>query len=329
MNRQDTKDAKEKGTSLGPGAPSAGTVRTGVSSSALAGTSFATCLTGAAVDGTLPAFDRQVVVVGEMVGDDIRVSSWDELNGCLYEHSWKEAIARHRSDFVFRGMADASYDLRTSLMRLGTRYDELEEHLLRTFRRYARPYVSPVDSEWNWLAVAQHHGLATRLLDWTYSPYVAMHFATEDLNRFDVDGVIWCIDYVKTREFLPDKLKQILDEEGANVFTAEMLTEAARTLSDLEHLAEDDFVLFFEPPSLDDRIVNQFALFSLMSRATVRLDCWLSENPDLLRRVVIPAELKWEVRDKLDQANITERVLMPGLDGLSRWLTRYYTPRIR
>ena len=73
-----------------------------------------------------------------------------------------------------------------------------------------------------------------------------------------------------------------------------------------------------------ERIVNQYALFSLMSRAEARLDEWLEPRPALARRLVIPAELKWEVRDKLDQANITERVLFPGLDGLSRWLARYY-----
>ena len=56
---------------------------------------------------------------------------------------------------------------------------------------------------------------------------------------------------------------------------------------------------------------------------------WLDAHLDLWRRVVVPASLKWEVRDKLDQANINERVLFPGLDGLSRWLTRHYWPKGR
>lgn len=85
--------------------------------------------------------------------------------------------------------------------------------------------------------------------------------------------------------------------------------------------------MFFEPPSFDDRIVNQFALFALLSNPRERFDHWLIRHPDVYQAIIIPAALKWEIRDKLDQANITERVLYPGLDGLSRWLKRYYTPR--
>ncbi len=82
-----------------------------------------------------------------------------------------------------------------------------------------------------------------------------------------------------------------------------------------------------EPPSIEDRIVNQYALFSFMSDPGCCLEEWLYKHPDLVRQVIIPASVKWEVRDKLDQANITERVLFPGLDGLSRWLKRQYSPK--
>jgi hypothetical protein len=64
-----------------------------------------------------------------------------------------------------------------------------------------------------------------------------------------------------------------------------------------------------------------------MPNPSARLDTWLEDHPELYRQVIVPAELKWEVRDKLDQANINERTLFPGLDGLSRWLERYYTPK--
>jgi hypothetical protein len=261
--------------------------------------------------------------------NDTYVTTWNDLNEHLFADSWKEDLGRFRSSFAFRGMEDQSYNLKTSLMHLGDNYDRNEGHILRNFRKYAQREAVPADSVWNWLALAQHHGLPSRLLDWTYSPFVALHFATENVERYDTDGVVWCVDFYRTNQLLPARLKELLHEEGAEVFTVDMLGRAAKGLVEFEVLADDEFVVFFEPPSLDARIVNQFALFSLMSRATGVLDRWLASHPELYRRVILPAEFKWEVRDKLDQTNITERVLFPGLDGLSRWLKRHYSSRCR
>jgi hypothetical protein len=155
---------------------------------------------------------------------------------------------------------------------------------------------------------------------------VALHFATAHGRRFDEDGAIWMVDFVQTNSLLPRPLRDALELEGMNAMSADLLERHAPGLTEFDRLGED-FVVFFEPPALDERIVNQYALFSLMPSAGARLDDWLERHAELARRVILPAELKWEVRDKLDQANITERVLFPGLDGLATWLKRYFSPR--
>jgi hypothetical protein len=258
--------------------------------------------------------------------DETRVASWPELHERLFDDSWNELLGRHRSDFAFRGRPNADENLVTSLTRLGGDSMTVERHLLRNFRKYAASDAVPVDSHWNWLALAQHHGLPTRLLDWTYSPYVALHFATSKRDAFDRDGAVWMVDYVRAHQEAPRNLRRCLESEGANVFTTEMLGSVADDLSEFDRVGEN-FVVFVEPPSFDERIVNQYALFSLMAGVDSSLDKLLEAHPEFVHRIVIPAELKWEIRDKLDQANITERVLFPGLDGLSRWVARYYAPR--
>jgi hypothetical protein len=253
----------------------------------------------------------------------IRATSWSQLLDLLYEDAWTPTIQRFRPPVAFRGVPDVEFGLDTSLMRLGDNCARIEGHLLRNFKKYALHNVIEHDSFWYWLSVAQHHGLPTRLLDWTFSPYVALHFVTASMDWYDKDGVIWCLDYKKVHQQLPDSLRIRLDEEGADVFTIDMLSQI-QSLRDFDQLAEEPFALLFEPPSIDDRIVNQYALFSVIADPAVGLHRWLEQRPGMYRKIVIAAELKWEIRDKLDQANINERVLFPGLDGLSRWLRRQY-----
>lgn len=259
-----------------------------------------------------------------------RPQSWTNLIEQLYDGSWNADIQRFRSPYAFRGLERADHDLSNSLVRLaGGTADpaKLELSLLRNFKKYAYEQASNgVDSIWHWLALAQHHGLPTRLIDWTYSPFVALHFATEYPADYAVDGVVWCVNFVEANKRLPRRLKAILEDEHSETLTIEMLGEFD-SLRSFDSLSREPFVVYIEPPSVDARILNQFALFSLMSSPAASLEHWLRDHPELYRRVIVPAELKWEVRDKLDQANINERTLFPGLDGLSRWLERYYLPK--
>jgi hypothetical protein len=262
---------------------------------------------------------------------EVLVRSWNELNERLYEGAWQGQLGRYRSTRAYRGLGDASYPLSTSLSRLGGDFCRMERHLLRNFRKYALPggvAADPVrtDSVWNWLSLAQHHGLPTRLLDWTFSPLIALHFATARVDQYELDGVVWSVDFVGAHRLVPDTLRDALAHEGADLFTVELLDREVPELEALDGLSPDPFLLFFEPPSIDARIVNQYALFSTMSKAEASLGDWLPRHQPLARKLVIPAALKWEIRDKLDQANITERVLFPGLDGLSAWLRRHYAP---
>lgn len=258
-----------------------------------------------------------------------RARSWSELLDQLYSGSWNAELGRFRSPYAFRGLASTDQDLSTSLFRLAAGADllTLELALLRNFRKYAHDHgADGIDTVWHWLALGQHHGLPTRLVDWTYSPLVALHFATESPVDYQRDGVVWCVNFVEANTQLPSELRTLLDREHSQTFTVDMLSQFS-TIREFDALSRDPFVVFIEPPSLDVRMLNQFALFSMMPDATAQLDSWLDSHRDLGHRIVVPAEIKWEIRDKLDQANINERTLFPGLDGLSRWLGRYYLPR--
>ena len=256
---------------------------------------------------------------------NLTAGSWRELDEAIADSSWCRHPARVHSTLVWRGLARSSYRNVSSLARLSTDSPRLERHLVRNFRKYAHR-EAPGPTTWDWLSLAQHHGLPTRLLDWTFSPLVALHFATASWP--DDEALLLAVDCEGAHDLLPAPLRAAYEREGSLVFTTDMLADLAPGLESFDALTEDEpFVIFFEPPSLDERIVNQAAVLSAISDPTCHMEQWLDAQPELWRAWRIPPEVKAEVRERLDQAHVNERVLMPGLDGLAAWLRRYYSPR--
>jgi hypothetical protein len=261
----------------------------------------------------------------------LTAGSWRELDEAITDSSWCPHPPRVHSTLVWRGLARSSYSNVSSLARLSEDYPQLERHLVRNFRKYAHR-EAPGPTTWDWLSLAQHHGLPTRLLDWTFSPLVALHFATASWP--DDEALLLAVDCEGVHERLPSPLRAAYEHEGSLVFTTEMLAAQAPDLESFDGLTEHDpFVVFFEPPSLDERIVNQAAVLSATSDPTCHMEDWLQDQPAVWRAWRIPPSVKAEARERLDQSHINERVLMPGLDGLAAWLRRawlrrYYSPRL-
>ena len=124
---------------------------------------------------------------------EIRVKTLEDLLPLLTEQENRPELGRNRSSYLYRGMPDASYHMVTSLSRCCRDLQKkLEPAILNNFAKYAvRNDPSVADSIWNRMITGQHNGLPTRLLDWTHSALVALHFATteDNLRRWKITTV--------------------------------------------------------------------------------------------------------------------------------------------
>jgi len=103
-----------------------------------------------------------------------------------------------------------------------------------------------------------------------------------------------------------------------------MLQEACKSPQDYDADMGSSSMLIIEPPSIDRRIISQYSFFSVVPGGITDVEEFLREHTERTVRFIIKKELRWQVRDLLDQLNISERIIYPGLDGLSKWIERHY-----
>jgi hypothetical protein len=220
----------------------------------------------------------------------IKAESWNDLQTYLFD-VYESDKDRFRSKYAYRGVSDKNYGLQTSLQRIGRKPSDVETHLIRNFQKYSpiNTLVDDYNNIWNWISLGQHHGLPTRFLDWTFSPNVALHFMTDDISTFGKDGIIWVVDFVEIKNHIPADLQIKLTNQNTLSFTSvELKKYIGDSILDIENYTNinGDALLFFEPPSIDDRIVNQFALFSFTLNPNTDKLKWLEQFPHLYKKTI-------------------------------------------
>ena len=194
--------------------------------------------------------------------------------------------------------------------------EKQERSLLKRFRRYAYEYFRRVPTEWETLFLARHHGLPTRLLDWTSNPLVALYFAasheSDDLARsapgggekkLEVDGTVWAIAQRQT------------DRDGIDIFADKPSPLAAPGIR------------LVYPVNPSPRITAQSGVFTLHGDPWADLvKCagkpYADDELDIqrLQRWTVPAANKTNIILDLERVAINSRTLFPDLDGLARGL---------
>lgn len=242
--------------------------------------------------------------------EQISVSSWSEFM----------ALSTKLDGWAFRGQKDARWPLLTSLERYLAAYlpdrsswREREERAIRIFRRKAHNYLSDpsvLDNDLRCLALMQHHGAPTRLLDFTKSPFVAVFFALEQATR---DAAVYALNTPRLWPAAPREL-------------AEMHRDAIdpRTQGNFERyfLPSTNAVLWVgEPTEMDRRLVAQSGTLVVPGILGRSMDDILQEYGDsdsLLKKIMLPLSMREEAMKALYRMNITNATLFPDLDGLAR-----------
>jgi hypothetical protein len=173
---------------------------------------------------------------------------------------------------------------------------QIEKKVLNEFKLKSRPFIEyKPETDWEWLAIAQHNGLKTRLLDWTENALAALWFCVEKVpSNNEGNGVVWVF----------------------STFSEFQYVDIAKV--------EDPFSIeetkILQPPYVSKRIIAQTGLFTIHKLQDKDQICIPLENHDrykgLLKKLIIPYNSFDKIKNQLNKCGINNSTLFPGLDSL-------------
>lgn len=197
---------------------------------------------------------------------------------------------RKSNRWVFRGHTNPDWELVPKSGREPySSSDDLS--LLKAWKRRAVEYISVApDNDWDWLAIAQHHGLATRLLDWSFNPLVAAYFSS--IDKHESDAHIYAFKpeyYLNPENTTPEKYKD---------------------------------VSLFKPKGVVPRITRQGGVFTAHGTPKVPLERMLGGG-DEIELIVVDKGYVRDLTFELNYYGINSAFVFPDLDGLSKHVNWY------
>lgn len=230
----------------------------------------------------------------------MRMAEWDKFLKTL------ESATKDIDEPFFRGHADVNWPLVPSLGRRRF-HRNFENNIYYDFLTYGTPWLPPNVDSWDTLFVMRHHGLPTRLLDWTQSFSVAVYFA---LASWSDNAAVWVMDPYELNH------RTIRDESIWHPQT------------DFDHDYRNYFIddpkkkfpgaaIAILPNKTSPRVLGQRAVFTIHRSQDQPLDLVCKSA---LTKVVLPKRALDGAKDFLKLAGVNEFTLFPDLDGLAHWL---------
>src|SRR5260370_20523742 len=210
-------------------------------------------------------------------------------------YAYSKYFLEVRGNWVFRGHSNINYKLIPTIGRMeheAKDRETLEKNVFDEFCREARSYLAVLPTnEWDWLSLARHHLLPTRLLDWSYNPLAAIYFAVESTvseKGEPVDGELLA---------LHAKKKALDIEKEPSPFN---LTQPAKVVTNIA----------------SPRMRAQEGIFVVCTQLEKPLDEPLRDDW-LLERHRVPAGRKKDLRYELFRLGVNEATIYPSVEGLA------------